>query len=210
MPTPEQLNNLREVFSDPIVQNKLVDLVTSKKPKGWSRRSNAPYYKQYYAEAIKKEIDKMLVDRVDIIYDYKTFCGENEELMAKNTLYARINQSIHFLLDCLDPQGVYKAWYEVVRITQEKGRGISIRFAEDFRREQKEIQSPKPIMATQDVPLWKRRMDTWLESDDVTPFVMEPLCLSDVEVAQIREELNGLDSVMAHVENTFIKIMRIG
>lgn len=213
--TPENLNNLREVFKDPIVQNKLVDLCTSQKPKGWSRKSNAPYYKKYYAEVIKKEIDKMLVDRVDIIYDYKTFCGDNEELLTKNTLYARINQSLHFLFDCLDPDGIYKTWYEVVRITQEKGRGISIRFMEEFRLTDtpetgKPIASPKQIMASKDLPFWKRRMDSWLESSDTIPCVIEPLCLTDDEVTLLREELGSLNTVMAHVENTFIKIMRVG
>ena len=199
----ERLNG---IFSSPAIASKVVNLVVHNRPAGWSRKSNAPYYKEKYALQLKSEIDKMIESGKPLCFRYSVWCTE-ETRMSKQTLYNRINQSIRYLIEQLDIDRYYAKWYESVEIERERSIGISIYFivglsgTEQFKAE---LIEPK-----ENAPIWKREMDAWLESDNIRPFCKEGLALTEQEVIDLSVELDTLSGIKASVTSSSVKIIRM-
>lgn len=188
--------------------NKLFDYAVAKRPPNWSHGSCAPYYKEFYAQNIKEAIDAQLINRQDIVYRYDTFCGKDEEIISKATLYNRVNQSIRYLLDHLDTDDkTYLSWRKIVRIERKQGLGILIYMIPEFRSPAYN-HTPDFVIPKEDMPLWKRRMEDWLESGEKSPFIMERLSLTNDEVKSIYGDLNRLKGIAAQVQSGSIKIVR--
>lgn len=187
--------------------NKLFDYAVAKRPPNWSHGSSATYYKEHYANNLKEAIDKQLINREDIIYRYSVFCGPDEEIVSKATLYTRVNQSIRYLLDHMDEQKVYLAWKKVVRIERKKGVGILLSIIPEMRNPQADF-SPDFVLPKEDMPIWKRKMEDWLEGDSKIPFVIEGLTLREDEVRETYIDLNRIKGIAAQVTSGSIKIVR--
>src|SRR4051812_14140417 len=84
------------IFPNPQTASAIVDLVVHKRPKGWSRKSNATYYKEIYAKQMKESVDKMIETGNRLVYKYEVWCNEDDGNMSPGTLYLRINQSIRY------------------------------------------------------------------------------------------------------------------
>ena len=132
--TDKQIRDkLESIFPSPEVVAKVVDLVVSDRPKGWSRRSNAPYFKEMYARQIKADVDTMIDTGKRIIFRYAIWCDEENGGVSKQTLYVRVNQSIRFLVEKMDtPDHRYYNWYQKVNIHQRQGLGIEIEYILGF------------------------------------------------------------------------------
>lgn len=199
----ERLNG---IFSSPEIASKVVNLVVHNRPAGWSRKSNAPYYKEIYAIQLKGEIDKMIESGKPLCFRYTTWCTD-ETRMSKQTLYNRINQSIRYLIEQLDIDRHYAKWYESVRVERVHNVGIIISFvvgldsAGQFKAEQVEPKENEPI--------WKREMDAWLESDNIRPFCKEGLALTPQQVIDLSVELDTLSGIKASVTSSSVKIIRM-
>lgn len=202
-------DRLHSVFPNPQVANRLIDLAVNKRPEGWSKKSQAPYYKEIYANMLKKDIDAMLLSREDIVYLYNSWCGLHREIMSEKTLYNRVNQSRLYLLKFLDPNGVYWNWYQIVRIEQERSLGVTIRFIEEFRNGSPDSQfKAATIISREDVPKWKQKMEEWLEGDSEVPFILEGLCLTPEEVNTLKLDLSLLSGIACSITAVHIKIVR--
>lgn len=188
--------------------NKLFDYAIAKRPPTWGHSSCAPYYKEFYARNIKEAIDKQLENRQDIVYRYSVFCGRDEELCSRTTLYNRVNQSIRFLLEHLDTNDKkYLNWKKIVRIERIAGLGVRISMIREFRNPQSNF-TPDFVLPKEEQPLWQRKMEDWLESGETKPFVMEKLALTEERVKELYVELNRLKGIAAQVTSTSIKIVR--
>ena len=201
--TDEQIKKrLHDIFPDPATASKVVDLVVSKKPPGWSRHSNAPYYKEEFALQIKKWIDLMLQNGGDIIYRWDIFCED----VSRNTLYNKVNQSIRYLIERMDENGKYQNWYNTVDIDRTNSVGLRIKFrtstdAHNF--------TPQLVKPEQSLPKWRRDLDEWLEDDKKTkPFCEEGLALSPEEIKQLKTELYGLVGIVASITSYAIKVIK--
>ncbi len=197
---------LQSIFPDPATAASVVDLVVhAKKPRGWHRKSNAPYYKEVYALQIKRDIDRMIADegRSSITYRYAIWCGEDSNMSPK-TLYARINQAVRYLVERLDtPDKRYAKWHDSVRVESKQKIGIVISYAptDNYVAEMS--------VSREMAPLWKQKMDHWLESDECKPFIQEGLLLSPEEIKAIKEELGQLSFVQASITSSTIKIVKM-
>lgn len=204
-------NRLSSIFPSVQVANKVIDIVTSNKPYGWGPKSNATYFKEYYAKEIKEYIDKMMVSREPIIYRYSLFCNENTG-MSKQTLYTKVNQSIRYLCEKMDtPDGRYRKWLDQVDVWRDSERdGVVIEYPAGFARPELNDVMPKPefIQPKEQMPRWRRELDEWLDSNSDLPYVQEHLALSPEEVKQIKIELAGLKGIQANVNGTSIKIIK--
>lgn len=211
--TPDQTDQqiadrLHSIFPDEETKNRVVDLVTSVRPKGVSRRCHYPYYKRFYADEIKKQIDKMIESKMTIIYRFETW----DKVCSRDTLYKRVNQSIRYLLDNLDPNRVYANWYQVVNVHRNyKVMGVAIEFIPEMRGG--DIQQPftGELITPQEstTPKWRTDMDSWLESDSARPFVKERLALSEQEVKDLKMELALLRGIISSIKATGINIIRV-
>jgi len=206
--TPEETatNSIKDFFKNPQVSKAVVDMVVRNRPVGWSRRSNAPYYKEVYALGLKVQIDSMLSDRKDRIFRYDQFPQHSKE-----TLYLRINQALRYLLDNLDDANkTYAKWNEMVAVTRERGLGIRISYRPEFRESGLGTFVSVPVESKSTVPLWKQRVDDYLE-DGIAgdkPLHLTGLCLTSEQLVDLKTSLKGLSGVMSSVDAHEIKIIK--
>jgi len=189
-------------FPDGKVAKQIVNLVVKKRPSGWSRRSYATYYKLVYAEWLLKDIDAMIADRKRRVYRYADF-----PKISPSSLYLRINQALMYILDSengLDPDYKYAKFRQQVSIKRIAREGIVLEFDEIF-----EIERGADIcVGSHDTPKWKKKMDEYLEGDDINPFHQQGLVLTEDEIAQIELELSGLENILYSVSSKEIKIIK--
>lgn len=197
------------IFPHPSTASAMVDLIVHKRPRGWSRKSNATYYKEIYAKQMRESIDTMIASGNRLIYRYETWCNEDHGDMSPSTLYLRINQSIRYLIEQMDTdEHKYAKWYETVRISREKNVGVIVEFIPGLANEsgfKPDVIEPKDIGR----PPWERQMDEWLESNNNSPFVKEGLALAPEEIVTIKIKLQQLSNVMANVTSSSIKIVKV-
>lgn len=207
----ELANRLREIFPEPIAE-RVVDVVVSKRPAGWGRKSIAPYYKENYARGIQIDIDRMIESRGQLVYRYDIWCkdipGSKVPIMSTNTLYNRINQSIKFLIDYLDtPDKKYRDWYNTVRIERRVGLGIVIFFIVGLDIEG--AFHAELAEAVEAMPVWERQMEEWLEGNDNRPFMKDGLALTADEMTKHKQRFSRLTNVMASITSSTIKIIKL-
>jgi hypothetical protein len=201
-----------QIFVNPKVAQRVVDMVTTDKPIGWSPRSNGPYYKSIYANEIKPFIDNMILTKEDIIYKYDVWCNA-ETGISPQTVYHRVNQSIRYLCERslpMEERQKYIAWYETVRVERVRNLGVRISFVIGFGGGDK---APKPEMVTPNLtkPLWIRKMDEWLEDgDNYEPFVKEGLALTDDEIVDLKVRISQLVNVQASITRDRVALIRLG
>ncbi len=204
-------DRLQSVFPNPQIASRVIDLVTATKPEGWSRRSNPPYYKEKYAMQMKEYVDRMIDLKGDIVFNYKDW--EDNGGNTKSTLYARVSQSIRYLIDHLDTiEGKYRNWYDIVRVETKYDSGNKLRIAflpGTSGGTKDQAFNPEIVEPPQNMPVWKVRMEDWIESDSAAPFVQEGLILSAEQVAEIKKDLKEIPTLAASVNNNSIKIIRV-
>lgn len=204
----ETNNPIRDFFKNPKIEKAVVDIVVRKKPVGWSRRSNAPYYKEYYAQTLKAQIDAMIADRKDRIFPYASFPQH-----SKQTLYLRINQSLRYIIDYMDDDNkTYAKWSEMVEITRERDvRGIRISYRPEFQGMDfsKEF-IPVAIESRSQVPTWKQEVDDYLENSQPgdKPLHIDKLCMTPEQVIDLNTSLKPLEGIMYSVNAHEIKIIK--
>lgn len=204
--TPE--DRLKKVFVDPKYQAKLVDHLVHNKPIGWSRKSNAPYYKEEYALQLRTTLDQMILDSQDVVYSYEDYLKHYG--IARETLYLRINQSIRFLLDNLDPDKRYARLLDRVQINRERGVGVTIKFIPEFRSGQSDFK-PRVVEPVEQKAKWQKDMETWLEESDPgdEPFYKDKLALSPEEITSLKIQLKSLSNVLSSVTVHTIKLVKV-
>lgn len=198
------------IFPDPSTAQRVADLIATDKPANWGRKSNAPYYKGFYAEWLKVHIDKMMASTNDLVFRYAVFCGDNEAEMTHETLYNQVYQSKRYLLERLDPLGKYKQWDKLVDTKKEKGLGVTIRYNKLYRMQLdgKDLPSPDEVNPQAHIPKWKKSMEEWLESGETTPFVEEKLALNEEEILELRKQLGELEGIHASINSYAVRIIR--
>jgi hypothetical protein len=203
---------VKQIFVNPTVAQRIVEIATSDRPLGWSSKSNATYYKKIYADEIRPFIDAMMIDRRDIVYRYTIFCTP-ETGLSKQTIYNRVNQSIRYLKErgTAEDRKKYNDWDEQVKVERIRDVGVVISYIDKEPETVGIPLKPESIEPKASKPVWMRRMDDWLEdNDNFEPFVKEGLALSIEEQTSIKVRLSGLKNVQASITDESVKIIRIG
>lgn len=195
---------VRDFFKDPRVAEAVVDLAVRKRPPGWSKRSNAPYYKEVYALQMKRVVDDMLDTRQDQVYFFKDF-----PRTSPTTLYLRIHQSIHYLIDYLDTEDKrYAKWNEMISITRERKTGIRLSFIEGVRTAQMENFTPRAAIPKSEIPKWKQSVEEYLESSRTSPLHITGLMLTPDDIKHAKESLTGVAGILFRITSSEIKIIK--
>lgn len=195
---------VRAFFSDPRVAEAVVNIAVRKKPAGWSKRSNAPYFNSGAAKLMKEVADEMMRTREDQVYFYKDF-----PTMSRNTLYLRINQSLRYLLEYMDTEdNLYAKWAEMVAVTRERGTGVRLSFKEEYRFGGENSFKPKAVLAKATEPKWKTDVDEYLESGRTSPLHIDKLMLTPEEIGSLKESLVGVQNILFRVTASEIKIVK--
>ncbi len=197
---------VRQFFKNPEVATRVINMVVSNKPAGWSPRSTAPYYKEEHALILKEAADNMLATRDDCTYFYTDF-----PRMSAHTVYLMVNQSLRFLLDKLDDEAhTYSKWAAMVNITRERNVGVLISFDEHHRHANTDYVKPKPVKSKDKAPIWREELDSYLDDDRMTkPLHIDGLCLTPDEIKVLRDSLLQVEGIIHEVTSQFIKIIKI-
>jgi hypothetical protein len=202
-------DRIKQIFPTPEIASKVIDLALSKKPQGWSHKSNSPYYNERCALQIKKDIDTMILSGGAILYRYGLWCPKDG--MSPNTLYTRVNQSIRYLIDKLDtPERTYLQWWQRVRVSRKHAVGDTLAlkiYFSDVALDNMHAEISEPEVIT---PVWKQRLEDWLESPELTkPFVKEGLSLSPQEIAEIKASFSQVANVQVSVSHNYVRAIKI-
>jgi hypothetical protein len=202
-------NVAKKIFVNPTVAAKIVDLVTSTKPKGWSHKSNAPYYNKVYGRELQTLVDQMMVTGQSIVYGYKEFC-QGESQCSPQTLYNRVNQSLRYLIECMDTEDhKYGQWYETVKIERARGQGVIIFYAVGLGPQSEGTPKARMVEPKSTQAVWERQMDDWLEdSDNFEPYVKEGLSLSQDEIVDLKIRLNALQNIQCSITTDRVALIR--
>ena len=204
---PNSDEPIHVTFQSGKIANKIINMVTHNKPVGVSRRSQYPYYKESYAKWVKADVDRMIESGQELVYDYSTFCTE-ESNISELTLYARISQGIRFLVDHLDDdKATYFHWYEDIEISKNrKLGGVAITWKPEFiHGSDLHPRLAEPVKA---IPIWRRELNEWLESDQTKPFVKENLQLTTDIIKELNREFEGTLGMMISITNSSIKVVK--
>lgn len=197
MSSEEQLQANRDLI------NRAIDNTLSKRPAGWDKKSVSSYFNNHNAQWMIGNIKKMMDSRKELFFDCKVFN------LSLNSLYHKVNQSIRFMIERLDKDRIYSNWYSDVVIRKEKGAGAARSGVRIFYRETGVSIEPELVEPELEIPRWHRKMDEWLESNDVEPFIMEGLNLTSDMVSGFKKQLSSLGGIEFSVTSNSIKIIRV-
>jgi hypothetical protein len=197
----EQPKPISVTFQDNSTMQKVVDLVVRKRPRGWSRRSHATYYKECYALWIKKDVDAMILDRKPRIFEYEQF-----PKLSQISIYNMICQALMYLREELDDdKNTYHKFRQEIKVSPQVNIGILMQYPDALVPGSQ----AKICEGITKKPKWKEKMDEYLDDETaVKPFHIEGLLLQPSEIEQIEAELSGLSNVIYSVSAREIKIIK--
>lgn len=184
----------------------MVELKGGLKRPHWSRRSNAPYYREKYAIIARTIMDRIVKTKRQQMFYLKDFPGEKS-----STIKLRWYQGKMYLMDYLDPDGTYAAINQIVYCEVERGVGVKITLRNDLIDDAKadpEAMLPKEIMNNSEE--WRSKIDSYLTNDNETDaLILEDCALSNQEMEQLEVELGGLINISYIIRHDRIKIVKI-
>ena len=213
----EEEKKLSGIFPSPEIAAQAVEFICNNKPRGYGRKSNAPYFNERHGTQMKKQIDAMIQMRAEgnpqsMIFSYSIWCNPSyPHSIGKETLYKRINQSINFVIEKLDDvTKKYQNWLDHVRISRDNGReGVCIDWISDFLDGDDSKFQPQFVKPKELAPQWKEEMNIWLENtQDFRPFVREGLALTKDEMVTLNLQLKTLTNIKASIKPNAIHIIK--
>lgn len=210
------LEELREKF--PGITNAKINALLREneytiKPDKWSKKSNAPYYRERYALQIKQVFDTMIKDFENGIYEERVFYYKDTPELSKNTLYLKINQAKLYLLDKLDADGRYRHFDSLIKIKKEANLGVKITYKDGVLvadEDGKSIQNPINVVNFIEKKSAIDMIDAWL--DKATPgdkLHLKKLFLPDDELYKIKSMIAGLDDIAASITQNDIHLVKM-
>jgi hypothetical protein len=166
-------------------------------------RQGQPYYKENYARELIPVLEAMLLDGKDRMYKYAAF-----RKLKKHTLMCKIQQSFNYLLDHLDPKGVYTTQRDEMLIREEPV-GVALRWRRNL---DEPLTMPDIVEKDEEHFTWKQKMDRYL-SDGLEGEKLElpELALTESEMMEIRTDLEMLNPgcrLLFRVASDKIKIIK--
>ena len=174
------------------------------KPDRWGGRSNAPYYREQYARVMQAVLDKMMHNRHDQMYYYKNHS------LAPNSLYQKIQQSVRFLLDNLDPDGKYAAFWNCIYCHKVKGVGVRVCIRTDLLDEAAVHHNFMPTELITDLQDWRDKMAKYIEDGEPgIPFEATGLGLTEEQVADLEIQLSAIPDLNYSVTPRHVKLVKL-
>lgn len=171
----------------------------------WSKATNVPYYKEHFAREIQPYLDKMIVDRKPLEWQYASF-----PRMRKSTLYHKIYQAFLWLCDCDANAPKYVQLKSETEISRAFKTGVRIIFTNQARND-----SAAPVEVNENeqpddrTPRWRSRIDEFLSNGEVgTVLHLTRLHLTDEDVLELNMQLGMLHGVMFRVTRDEVKIIK--
>jgi len=175
---------------------------TVDRPATWSRRANAPYYRERYALEVKHVLDEMILaaesgDREPRILKYTDYPE-----ISHVTLYLKINQAMMYLLDKLDTdEKTYFNFRQLINISRLRSIGIKIGFAHGV--DNKSLAAYK--VSSTDIPQEKPKEVKLPESKPLVQTDWKEQLANFVEIAQVGQSLKLTGLQLTMVDGEYIR-----
>lgn len=208
----DALKQIQELFKTS-EQKRVADLLLSKgaekRPTTWSGMTVASYYKERFALELKAVVDEMMkayaaADLTDVEWSFKDYPE-----MAPSTIYNKLNQSKRYLLEKMDIQGIYSAFFQLVNFTRER-TGIRLSYARDIRNPNENTFKPKKVISKYDGPTWKIKIQKWLDNaKEKERLHVKNLSLTPEEIDVANELLSNIHDILFEVTDEDIRIVKL-
>lgn len=170
------------------------------RPASWSRRANAPYYRERYALEVKHILDEMILSGENGDKEPRLIKYTDYPEISHTTLYLKINQAMLYLLEKMDTEDkMYAAFRQIISIS--RVRSIGIKFAYNHEVTDKPLSAFK--ISSSHIPQEKPKV---VERKDANLVPDKPALTQDwkatlhafVEKAEVGQtlKLNGLSLTM--------------
>jgi hypothetical protein len=169
-----------------------------------AQRSSLSYYKEKYAVALIPILDKLEQEQKPLFFLLSDF----EPRISMRTLYLRIYQGWHWLMDYHpDKARFLRLWGDSV-ITCLRGKGVRIAPEAWTDIELKPHEDKKSMLTAAQL---QRYISEAIEKEVTEPTIVlenNELSLTDDEIESIKDSLAGLPSITAIIEAHRIKILK--
>lgn len=194
--------------TDPLFNIKLINKLSSRSLtdllKTKKKTTNQPYFKEKFAVEIKRALDWMITEKKSIEFPLKKF-----PKYTIGTLRNRLNQSIQYLQDMLDPVGVYKSFRSNYEI-RAHNTGVTLAYLSNdvpvlYFEEAKPYASFAEIkeMVNTFIATAPDQVIVELPQDDMKEFF-----LRDEEIEELNAEIFKYKYIKAIVQATSIKLKK--
>lgn len=174
------------------------------------RYKTSHYYREKYARELQPVIDALLDTKKD-----QAFYLERNEKKRRNSIKSRINVSLAYLIDHLDPTKKYAEGRLLFMVTDEPA-GIFLRHEHNIRSSDKLVAVPTdtPYEGAASVE-WRVKLEDFLNSDPGPKGITEELTaddgvnLDDQGIEDLRSELDAIGGIIAIITHTKIKLVKL-
>lgn len=202
VPSNQIFQNLQELLSSPELLEFLAKSKSNRRPDNASKLSTFSYYKEQFGLEMKIVLDNMIETEQNQIYMYSDF----PELL-RSTLYARINQSLNYVLNELDIDGKYRRIKDKIIIDRKSNpAGIMILLVKD-KLLGKAFQ-PRPITDSEFTDQYKDQINTFLNDETTKVLHLKNLALTTGQMEDVNSAYSNLPHLFTLVTEREIKIVK--
>lgn len=202
-------DKVKEIFQDSRLASKVVDLVITKRPANWGRRSVAPYFNEKHGKQMKEVLLEMMKTKEDQIFNYEYF--KEKFNMGRVSLYLRVNQSMRYVIEYLDDERqTFGRFCSMISINKIDA-GVILRFKENCRDGDVNDFKPKSVIAKDAPPIWKEKLQDYLENAKPgdKPLLIEKLALTTNEIKELKISLSSVKGVLFNINSYSIKVVLV-
>jgi hypothetical protein len=146
-------------------------------------------------------IDDMMKEHKNGIHEDRFFAyAAYENILNKNSLYLKINQSMSYLKNELDPEGIYNEFSEIILIKR-MADGIRISYQRDIvEGTEADLVATKILTAEEQKNVYTEKIDEFLEKGKEG----EELLITKLHLTE--EELEKIEASICQLENIVYKL----
>jgi hypothetical protein len=181
--------------------NTLAGDVKSRRPRESRRLLRMTYYRERFAKQMQMIIDDMMKEHKNGIHEDRFFAyAAYENILNKNSLYLKINQSMSYLKNELDPEGIYNEFSEIILIKR-MADGIRISYQRDIvEGTEADLVATKILTAEEQKNVYTEKIDEFLEKGKEG----EELLITKLHLTE--EELEKIEASICQLENIVYKL----
>lgn len=206
-------NEEQPISVTPERYRKLLQFENRTRPNGWSNKSMSSYYKEEIGQEMKGVFDGIINDGQPRYYYFQEAATKG---LMPATLYTRINQSIRYLTERLDPTGIYSKLWKTggIMVTKVKGVGYAIHkggsIISDGIQPHVPTGEPQAMSISAPTAKWRTELDEFVKnSQPGDEFCRDRLYLERQQILSLDSEFQGLDKFIGSFTSSKIYVVHL-
>jgi hypothetical protein len=205
MPPDEKntiVSALENLLENPVFLEKLAQasIKKIKRPPSVSKLSNFSYYREQFGREQKVALDIMIESKKDIEWKY----SEYPELKPAS-LYQRVYQGLRFVLECLDQEGHYFK-YRQMMVLHKTGTSVRLSWIRDLL--EGKTFAPSTVTDREKTYEWKDKVEEFIEDRKQKILHLKNLSLTPEQIQDLQLSFEANEGIMAVISEKEIKIVK--